>query len=338
MDPNITAMLEQMRSQQQQQQQQHEAMMQRLVEQQAAQTPIGSREQKPGDPAARVEGRSELIPKFISCPQFNGKPENWEDFQFKFRRAIRSQSATAHAEMIKAEGSETVVNDDDIEVNASQETSACLFDILCQHVEGEALMIIKSVAGFHGFEAWRRLHRKYSPRTLARRLRLLMAVVNPGKIKNMGEIQSSLTMWEEKIKQLETQFDDNTISDQLKVAIITSALPSKAQGHIFSQATKDPTYDQVKELILTFAARMENCSGPTPMDVGNLQTPGGPWSGEPSGPWSGEQCQPCGNEGYYDEDYGWQEEAPWQEDHSTPFQDVNGIQDAICYSLSLIHI
>ena len=79
MDPNITAMLEQMRSQQQQQQQQHEAMMQRLVEQQAAQTPIGSREQKPGDPAARVEGSSELIPKFISCAQFNGTPENWED-------------------------------------------------------------------------------------------------------------------------------------------------------------------------------------------------------------------------------------------------------------------
>ena len=114
MDPNITAMLEQMRSQQQQQQQQHEAMMQRLVDQQAAQTPIGSREQNLGDPAARAEGMSELIPKFISCPQFNGKPENWEDFQFKFRRAIRSQSATAHTEMSKAEGSETVVNDDDI--------------------------------------------------------------------------------------------------------------------------------------------------------------------------------------------------------------------------------
>ena len=148
------------------------------------------------------------------------------------------------------EGSEAVVDDDHSAefggVNASKETSACLFDILCQHVEGEALTIIKSVTGYHGFEAWRRLHRKYSPRTLARRLRLLMAVVNPGKIKNMGEIQSSLTMWEEKIKQLETQFDDNTISDQLKVAIITSALPSKAQDHIFSQATKDPTYDQVK--------------------------------------------------------------------------------------------
>ena len=105
MDPNIAAMIEQMRVQAAAQQQQHEAMMQRLVDQQAAQTPIGSREQKPGDAAARAEGRSELIPKFISCPQFNGKPENWEDFQFKFRRTIRSQSANAHAEMTKAEGS-----------------------------------------------------------------------------------------------------------------------------------------------------------------------------------------------------------------------------------------
>ena len=92
--------------------------------------------------------------------------------------------------MTRVEGSEEVVDDDALPenggVNASQETSACLFDILCQHVEGEALMIIKSVAGYHGFEAWRRLHRKYSPRTLARRLRLLMAVVNPGKMKSVG--------------------------------------------------------------------------------------------------------------------------------------------------------
>ena len=100
-------------------------------------------------------------------------------------------------------------------------------------------------------------------------------------------------MWEERISQLETQFKEKTISEPLKVAIITSAVPNKVQDYIFSQPEKDPTYAQVKEMVLTFAARMENCSGPTPMDVGNMQTPGGPWSGEPSGPWSGEQCQPC---------------------------------------------
>ena len=81
--------------------------------------------------------------------------------------------------MSRVEGSEHIINathDPGIDsdgVNASMEASACLFDILAQHVEGEALVIIKSVTDYHGFEAWRRLHRKYSPRTMARRLRLI---------------------------------------------------------------------------------------------------------------------------------------------------------------------
>ena len=57
--------------------------------------------------------------------------------------------------MSQVEGEETVVDDDPM-VNVSKETSVTFFDILCQHVEGEALMVIKSVEGFHGFEAWRR--------------------------------------------------------------------------------------------------------------------------------------------------------------------------------------
>jgi len=49
MDPNIAAMIEQMRISAAAQQQQHEAVMQRLLEQQAGQTPIGP--QRQGDPA-----------------------------------------------------------------------------------------------------------------------------------------------------------------------------------------------------------------------------------------------------------------------------------------------
>jgi len=324
MDPNTAAMIEQMRISAAAQQQQHEAVMQRLLEQQAGQTPIGP--QRQGEAAARAEARSELIPKFISCSQFNGKLENWEDFQFKFKRAVRSQSSTVQAEMTRVEGSEEVVDDDALPenggVNASQETSACLFDILCQHVEGEALMIIKSVAGYHGFEAWRRLHRKYSPRTLARRLRLLMAVVNPGKMKSVGEIQSNLNMWEERISQLETQFKEKTISEPLKVAIITSAVPNKVQDYIFSQPEKDPSYAQVREMIITYSSRMD--SGPNPMDIGAVER--------------GDQWDQWERNGWQDDQWGeeqWQGDQ-WgeQQDGSVPY-DVNGVQDhsnSICYT------
>ena len=159
MNADVAGILEQMREQQRQQVEQHKELIAMMAQQQQPQ-------QRPGNPATQgaavIEEGTKLIPKFISCSQFNGKPENWEDFQFKFRRPIRSQSVSAHNCMSQVEGEETVV-DDDIDVNVSEETSVCFFDILCQHVEGEALMVIKSVEGFHGFEAWRRLHRKYSP-------------------------------------------------------------------------------------------------------------------------------------------------------------------------------
>ena len=49
-----------------------------------------------------------------------------------------------------------------------------------------------------------------------------------------NEIQGGLTLWEEKVKQLEDQFKE-VVSPQMKVAIITSAMPNKVQGHILSQ-------------------------------------------------------------------------------------------------------
>ena len=112
---------------------------------------------------------------------------------------------------------------------------------------------------------------------------------------DVGEIQAGLTLWEGKVKQLDDQFKDK-LSDQMKVAIITSAMPNKVQDHILSQTTtKDPTFEETKEMILLYASRMGNCGGPTPMDVGNMQHQ----------QHNQQQCQECNN--------GWQE-VPWQEE------------------------
>ena len=99
---------------------------------------------------------------------------------------------------------------------------------------------------------------------------MLMAVVNPGKMKNVGEIQANLNMWEERISQLETQFKENAISEPLKVAIITSAVPNKVQDYIFSQPEKDPSYAQIKEMIITYSSRMAD-NGPNAMDIGAVE-------------------------------------------------------------------
>ena len=119
----------------------------------------------------------------------------------------------------------------------------------------------------------------------------------------------------------------------MTIAILVNAVPNVVRDHVMTQMTKDneSSYEEVKDIIRTFASRKAEASGPTPMDVGNLQTPSGPWSGELSGPWSGELCQPCGHDGHYD-DYDWQSsESDWwsAESGETP---VNGVSDAICYN------
>ena len=97
---DLLRIMTQMQAQQTQQQQQHEQLMAQLITQQQAQVPA------PAVPRAaeRPESRSELVPKFITCPQFNGKAEQWEEFQFRLKRAVRSQSAVVQKEMSRVDG------------------------------------------------------------------------------------------------------------------------------------------------------------------------------------------------------------------------------------------
>ena len=112
---------------------------------------------------------------------------------------------------------------------------------------------MKSVTDCNGFEAWQKLYKKYNPVTFARGLRLLTNVVNPGRIKNFNEVEAGITLWEEKAKQLASQFNEN-LSDKMKMAILTSAMPNGVQDHVFSQAGVNATYDEVKEMIRLYTS------------------------------------------------------------------------------------
>ena len=132
------------------------------------------------------------------------------------------------------------------------------------------MMIMKSVTDCNGFEAWHALHSKYNPRLFARSLRLLTNVVNPGRIKNFNEVEAGITLWEEKVSQLDSQFNEN-VTDSLKMVILINAMPSGVQDHVISQMSKGAKYDEVKDIIKRYAARKaEAHNGPSPMDVGGM--------------------------------------------------------------------
>ena len=97
-----------------------------------------------------------------------------------------------------------------------------------------------------------------------------MNVVNPGGIRNLNEVEAGITLWEDKVKKLASQFNEN-LSDKMKMAILTSAMPNGVQDHVVSQAGVNATYDEVKEMIRLYTSRKaETHNGPSAMDVGGM--------------------------------------------------------------------
>jgi len=260
MNPEVAAMLEMMKAQQAQQQLQHDALMNRLIEQQAQQAPMGPRDNGGG-------GGGQLVAKYFQCPQFTGKVESWSDFAFRFKRATRSQSPEAHDMLLRAERDAAEYDLENKDDNDYPLLSGQMYDILCQQVDGEGFLILKAMSSTgHGFEAWNKLYCKYNPTTFSRGLQLLTKVVNPGRLKNYGDVESGIALWQEKVELLQSQFKEE-LSDRMKSAILLNAMPTGLQDQVLQHMKADAGYVDIRDLIRRFAARKLESSGPTPMDI-----------------------------------------------------------------------
>merc|ERR1712086_388940 len=100
---DLAVILQQMQASLVQQALQHSELMAQLIDQRTA----------PAVPRLpeRPELRSALVPKSVKVPHFNGKAEQWEEFQFRLLRAVRSQSAVVASEMRRVEQSESIIDD-----------------------------------------------------------------------------------------------------------------------------------------------------------------------------------------------------------------------------------
>jgi len=251
------------------QQQTLNELMKHMIAQQAAQTPLGPR-----------GNNDKLIGKYFRCPQFTGKAETWGDFAFRFKRAAKIQSPKVFDMLEAASCSEAELADNHPLIDAENAAeSATLYDLLCQHVEGEGLMVLKANVKCEGLHCWNMLYNRYNPASFSRGLQLLTNIVNPGKIKEYKDVESGIVLWEEKVALLEKQFDEK-LQPKLKTAILLNAMPSGVQEHVYqhmqnaaakTEKEKEERFADAKDLIKRFATRKAESNGPTPMDIVNAQ-------------------------------------------------------------------
>ena len=131
--------------------------------------------------------------------------------------------------------------------------------------------MIRGVEDCKGFMAWQKLHKKYNPRTVARAIRLMAEVASPPAVKDMKDVDSALTKWEGKVRQLRKEFNEG-LSDHMRIAIVTAMLPSQVQDFIYTNIDEDAKYELVVEKVRSVVGnKVAMMMGPAPMDVGEVR-------------------------------------------------------------------
>ena len=182
------------------------AMVAQTVQQLLAAQPPVQPQQPPAQPMPDHQRRSTVDEKhYRKLVVFGG--EHWKDWSFQFRSSTRASSGEAYdilnwAEKETTEISDFAMMDNLIDEDVAERLSGELFNVIPTTVKGEPLQLLHN-CDFNGAEAWRRLSKRYSPSTPLRAMQLMIQVVNPGKSKNLKDIQSHIDRWEARVLALE---------------------------------------------------------------------------------------------------------------------------------------
>ena len=232
---------------------------------------------------------------FRLCKVFDGSSAGvkWEEWQFDFLRAVSSRSAECGDELddlLKEAGTTKDVTNIAVDQNLSK-YGPQLFNVLCGLTTGEANLIVRSTSdkgmGYCGFIALCLLSRRYNPKTPARVLQYLTAVLSPPVVKDVRLLESAIEEWEAKKYRLKSEFKEE-LSDNVSIAILTSMLSRDLQDMVYQQGKlgETLTYKEVRDKVMSVAGHRAHQAVPAPMDVGQVGEGGEQGDGE----WLSEDC------------------------------------------------
>jgi hypothetical protein len=218
----------------------------------------------------KKEEERRLETRHIRAEVFAGEGAKFDEWNFAFKRAVRSQNTAVFKYMSECETAKEDIDEASELPRELELRSAELYDILCQFCTGEALMLVRSISDCEGFAAWQRLYKKYNPRLMSRGLRLLTEAVNPVAAKDLANVEHAIVKWEEKVKTLKTQFNED-LTPFMKVAILTNIIPITLQEYVYTHVKDEPDYEELKGKILAMTSNKLASLKPVPADVGQVE-------------------------------------------------------------------
>ena len=192
---------------------------------------------------------------------------NWSRSVKAYVRGIISKLRVA---MERVEGTNEVV---DYQIRAAlgvaniEELDEQLYSVLNALTDGDAKGIVESAAAESGLEAWRSLIRQYDPRTTARTMHDIGAILHPGKAKKLVDFPALVLKWEQLLDEYAARTGER-ISDAQKKYILKNMLPDDWMEKMSLNMNQYDTYEKAKGALLDVCHDMVKV--PTPMDMSEL--------------------------------------------------------------------
>ena len=161
-----------------------------------------------------------------------------------------------------------------------------LFRLLSSLTHGETEDLV--IGCSNGFEAWRRIHRRWDPLTAGRKRNILWAILNPERVKRWENVRAAIEQLEDLFRRYENRKNEagerERLSEDIKATSLELLVPSDIERHLLLNKGRLTTYAQMKseiDLVIEsslgskapisrLGAASSSDGGPAPMDVDSL--------------------------------------------------------------------
>ena len=198
--------------------------------------------------------RNKLIDcKTLGRPRdFSGKQVEWREWSAKTASYFKAADGDAGVWMPWAEDLNETITDDVILAAASRsghdgnkavKFSNEVYHLLLDVCKDEAYNEVDNANG-NGFEAWRLLCKRYSPRTPGTKRALILAIMNMKAAKSVAELEKNIHHMEHLVRRYDA-ISKTPLDEAVKTAVLVNLCPSEYKD--FSDlTTQDYDYREMK--------------------------------------------------------------------------------------------
>ena len=123
----------------------------------------------------------------------------------------------------------------ELEAGLSTEIDGQLFIVLSGLTNGESFDVVMSTGGDHGFERWRKLHRRWNPYTAGRARSLLREILSPSRVK-LPELMSAMERLEELVRRhcdrRDAQGNVHSLAEDIRMSSFEALMPDDLEKHV----------------------------------------------------------------------------------------------------------